>query len=241
MTAPATFECTFRHVAFVITSLSVLLLTLFAGIYAALAFFEDGNTSLEVFLYLAGAIVVLIILAAVSGFATHRWTIESAGIRVEERPKVHFLGISRKRTIAFADIAALRHVESGFDMVIEIATRDGNVYRVMAHGEGVPALQAFAAQLATAAESVSHKPLPMTEGLSFWNRPAGLAVLALMLLLTLLFAVATGWALLDGALSQTRNAYYAGIVLALPLGVVYLIYKSLTRRWRVLALLATRP
>ena len=238
MTAPATFECNFRHVAFVLTSLCVLLLAMFASIYGAFAFFEDGNTSLEVFLYSVGTIVVLIILATVAGYATHRWTIEATGVRVEEKPKVPFIGITRKRLIAFADIAALRHVESGFDIVIEIVTRDGNAYRVMAQREGVPALQAFAAQIATAAESVGHKPLPMTEGLSFWNRPAGFVVLAVMLLFTLLFAFATGWALFDGGLAQSRSAFYAVVTLFLPFGVIYLIYRSLTRRWRVLKLLA---
>jgi hypothetical protein len=238
MGAPATYECTFRHVAFVLTSLCVLLLALFASIYGAFAFFDDGNTSLEVFLYSVGVILALIVMAAVAGYATHRWTIEPTGIRIEEKPKVPFIGVTRKRTIAFADIAALRHVESGLDIVIEIATRDGNAYRVMAHGEGVPALQAFAEQIAAAAETVGHKPLPMTEGLSFWNRPAGFVVLAVMLMFTLLFAVATGWALLDGGLAQSRSGYYAAIVLLLPFGVIYLIYKSLTRRWRVLKLLA---
>ena len=81
------------------------------------------------------------------------------------------MGLSRKRTIAFADIAALRHIESGLDIVIEIATRDGNAYRVMAHGAGVPDLQAFAAQIASASATAGHTPLAMTEGMSFWNRP----------------------------------------------------------------------
>jgi hypothetical protein len=238
MTAPAAFECQYRHVAFVLTSICVLILALFASVYASIALIEDNNTTLEVFLYAAGAILVLVILAAVAGFATHRWTIEPTGIRVEEKPKVPFLGITRKRTIAFADIAALRRLESALDIVIEIATRDGNVYRVMAKGEYLPALDAFAEQIRSAAESVGHKPLPMTEGLSFWNRPAGFVVLAVLLIFALLIAFATGWALLDGGLAQSRSGYFAAIALALPFGAIYLIYKSLTRRWRVLKLLA---
>jgi hypothetical protein len=238
MTAPATFECVYRHVAFVITSVCVLMLALFASIYASIAFFEDGNTTLEVFVYAAGTIIVLVVLAALAGFATHRWTLEPTGVRIEEKPKVPFLGITRKRTIAFADIAALRRVESALDIVIEIATRDGKVYRVMGKRELVPALEAFADQIRAAAESVGHKPLPMTEGLSFWNRPAGFVVLAVTLIFALLIAAATGWALLDGGLAQSRSGYFAAIALALPFGVIYLIYKSLTRRWRVLKLLA---
>jgi membrane protein YdbS with pleckstrin-like domain len=240
MTAPATFECQYRHVAFVLTSVCVLVLALLASVYASIAFIEDGNTGLQVFLYAAGTIFVLVILAAVAGFATHRWTIEPTGIRIEEKPKDPFLGIARRRTIAFADIAALRHVESALDTVIEIATRDGNAYRVMAKGEFVPALKAFAEQIATAAESVGHKPLPMTEGLSFWNRPAGFVVLAVLLIFALLIAFATGWALLGGGLAQSRSAFFAVVALFLPFGVIYLLYKSLTRRWRVLKLLSNK-
>lgn len=238
MTAPATFECQYRHVAFVLTSVCVLVLALLASAYASLTFIEDGNTALEVFLYAGGTIFVLIVLAAVAAFAKHRWTIEPTGIRIEEKPNVPFLGITRKRTIAFADIAALRRLESALDTVIEIATRDGNVYRVMAKGEYLPALETFAEQVATAAERVGHKPLPMTEGLSFWNRPAGFVVLAVLLIFALLIAVATGWALIGGGLAQSRSGFFAVIALALPFGAIYLIYKSLTRRWRVLKLLA---
>ena len=232
------FECTFRHVAFALTSICLLLVAMFAGIATAVTFIADGNTILSVILYLVGAIVVLVILAAVSAYATHRWTIEQTGIRIEEKPKVPFMGLSRERTLAFADIAALRHIESGLDIVIEIATRDGNAYRVMAHGPGVSELQAFAAQIASASATAGHKPLAMTEGMSFWNRPSGLVVLVMMLILTLLFAGATAWALFGGGLGTSRSANYAGLVLLMPIGVVYLLYKSLTRRRRVLKLLA---
>lgn len=237
MSTPA-YECTFRHVAFVLTSICVLMVAMFAGIAAAVTFIADGETILSVILYLVGAIVVLVILAAVSAYATHRWTIEPAGIRIEEKPKVPFMGLTRKRTIAFADIAALRHLESGLDIVIEIATRDGNAYRVMANGAAAADLQAFAAQIASASATAGHKPLAMSEGMSFWNRPSGLVVLAVMLIFTLLFAAATAWALFGGGLATSRNGYYAVLVLGLPFGVVYLLYKSLTRRWRVLKLLA---
>ncbi|MDZ4739510.1 MAG: hypothetical protein SGJ03_06360 [Alphaproteobacteria bacterium] len=237
MSAPA-YECTFRHVAFVLTSICVLMVVMFAGIAAAVTFIADGKTILSVILYLVGAIVVLVILAAVPAYATHRWTIEPTGIRIEEEPKIPFMGISRKRTIAFADIAALRHLESGLDIVIEIATRDGNAYRVMANGAGVPDLQAFAAQIASASATAGHKPLAMSDGMSFWNRPLGLIVLVVMMFFTLAFAGATAWALFGGGLGTSRNGYYAVFVLALPFGVVYLLYKSLTRRRRVLRLLA---
>lgn len=238
MTAPS-YACTYRHVAFVLVSLCVLLVALFAGLAAAIAFIEDGNAVLSAVLWLVGAIVVLMGLTLAAAYAKHRWTLEPAGVRVEEEPKVPPLGLPRRRLIAFADIAALRNVESGLDSVIEIATRDGNVYRVMAHGEDVPALQAFAAQIATASTTAGHTPLAMSEGLSFWNRPAGLVLIVVMLIFATIFAGAALFALFDGGLNiRARSGEALAIVVLLPFGVAYLLYKSLTRRWRALKLLA---
>jgi len=237
---PPAFECTYRHVAFVLASLSILVVAMFAGIAAAIAFVGDGNTILTIILCLVGAIIVTVVAVMASAYAKHRWTIEPGGVRIEETPKVPFMGPTRRRLIAFADIAALRNVESGLDSVIEIATRDGNAYRVMAHGAEVPALQAFATQVAGAAASIGHTPLAMTEGLSFWNRPAGLVVIVVLLILTTALAAAALFALFDGGLEiRARSGEFLAIAVLLPFGVAYLLYKSLTRRWRVLKLLAT--
>jgi hypothetical protein len=210
-----------------------------AVMYGAFSYIEDGNTSLEIVLWTAGAVLVLIILAAASAYASHRWTIEATGIRVEEKPKVPFLGLSRTRTVAFTDIAALRHIESALDVVIEIATRDGKAYRLMAQSVAAQDLRSFAADLTAAAANAGRALPSMTEELSFWNRPEGLFMIVVMQVVTIAIAAATAWALFDGGLNPTaRVGEFAGIAIALPFGVAYLLYKSLTRRWRVLKLLA---
>lgn len=236
---PPAFECTYRHVAFVLTSICILAVAMFAGMAAAIAFVEDGNTILTIILYLVGAIVVTIAAVMASAYAKHRWTIEPGGVRIEETPKVPFMGRTRRRLIAFADIAAFRNVESGLDSVIEIATRDGNAYRVMAHGAEVSALQAFATQVTGAAASVGHTPLAMTEGLSFWNRPSGLVVIVVLLIFATAIAAAALFALFGGGLQiRARSGEFLAIAVLLPFGAAYLLYKSLTRRWRVLKQLA---
>lgn len=240
MSAPS-FECTYRHVAFVAVSLCVLLVTLFAGMTAAIAFIDDGNVVLSAVLWLVGAIVVLMGLTMAAAYAGHRWTLEPTGIRVEEKPKVPPLGLPRQRLIAFADIAALRNVESAFDRVLEIATRDGNVYRLMGHGEAASQLQTFAAQIADASAKAGHTPPPLSEGLSFWNRPAGLGLIVVMLVFATAFAGAALFALFDGGLEvRARSGEALAIVILLPFGAGYLLYKSLTRRRRVLKQLAKR-
>lgn len=238
MTAPV-FECTYRHVAYVITSLGIAVITLFAGMGAAIAFIEDGNTMTAVILCLVGGILVTIGVVVASAYAKHRWTLEANGVRIEESPKVPYMGLTRRRQIAFADIAAFRNIESGFDTVLEIATRDGNAYRIMAQAAVAAELQAFAEQVSSAAANVGHTPLAMTEGLSFWNRPAGLVVIVMMLIFTTAFAAAALLALFDGGLEiRARSGEMLAIVVLLPFGAAYLLYKSLTRRWRVLKLLA---
>lgn len=238
-----TFECTYRHVAFVLASISILLVTMFGGIAATIAFVEDGNTTTTILATLIGGVVVVMVLVLLSAYAKHRWTIEATGVRVDETPKVPFMGLTRRRLIAFTDIAAFRNVESGLDTIIEIATRDGNTYRVMAQPAGARDLQAFAAQVGAAAAGVGHTPLAMTEGLSFWNQPGGLAVIVVMLILAMAFAGAALVALFDGGLEiRARSGELLAIVVLLPFGAAYLLYKSLTRRWRVLKLLANeRP
>jgi hypothetical protein len=238
MNAPS-FECTYRHVAFVLVSLCVLVVALFAGLAAAIAFIEDGNAVLSVVLWLVGAIVVLIGLTMAAAYAKHRWTLEPAGVRVEENPKVPPLGLPRRRLIAFADIAALCNVESAFDHVLEIATRDGKVYRLMGQGEAATHLQTFAAQIADASAKAGHTPPPLSEGLSFWNRPVGLALIIVMCVFTTAFAAAALFALFGGGLEvRARSGEALAIVVLLPFGAAYLLYKSLTRRRRVLKLLA---
>lgn len=238
MSAPS-FECTYRHVAFVLVTLCVLLIALFAGMAAAIALIEDGDSVLSAFLWLVGTIVVLIGLAMAAAYARHRWTLEPTGIRVEERPKVPPLGLPRGRLVAFADIAALRNVESAFDHVLEIATRDGSIYRLMGQGEAAAQLQTFAAEIADAAAKAGHAPLPIGEGLSFWNRPAGLGLIVVMFVFTTACASAALFALFDGGLSvRARSGEALAIVILLPFGAAYLLYKSLKRRWRVLKQLA---
>jgi hypothetical protein len=238
MNAPS-FQCTYRHVAFVLVSLCVLVVALFAGLAAAIAFIEDGNTVLSTVLWLVGAIIVLIGLTMAAAYAKHRWTLEAAGVRIEEKPKVPPLGLARRRLIPFADIATLRNVESAFDHVLEIATRDGKVYRLMGQGEAATQLQAFAAQIADASARAGHAPPPLSEGLSFWNRPAGLGLIVVMFVFATAFTGAALFALFDGGLEvRARSGEALAIVILLPFGAAYLLYKSLTRRWRVLKQLA---
>ncbi|MEX2200338.1 MAG: hypothetical protein WD711_02995 [Dongiaceae bacterium] len=245
---PPTYESVFRRKEFAIVSLLLLVVGMFGAIALAVILIEDGNDLLPVILWTLGLVFVGIFFVFAAAFRVHRWTIEATGIRIEERQKVPLTGFSRRTFVAFADIAELRNLESGFDGVIELVARDGTVYRLMRHSvlarakvpEAQPDLQAFAAALSQAIAAAGVLPVPLTEGLSFWNRRAGLTVIAAFLIFSIVIAAATLWALLGGGLPyRPRIGEAIVIFLALPFGVGYLLHKSLKRRRRVLV--AARP
>ena len=244
-----TYESLFRRKEFAIVALLLLVVGMFGAIALAVIFIEDGNDLLPVILGSVGLVLAGILFVFAAAFRVHRWTIEAAGLRIEERQKIPLTGFPRRAFVAFADIAALRNLESGFDGVIEIVARDGNVYRLMRpspmsarakEAEALPDLQVFAASLSQAIAAAGASPVPVTEGLSFWNRGAGLSTIAGFMALSILLAAATLWALLDGGLPyRPRGGEAIAIFLALPFGVGYLLHKSLKRRRRVLG--AVRP
>ena len=239
------YESVYRRTALVLAMLPAAILAIGLAVYVSLRFIEDGNTALDVMMWALGAVFALFVAAAVSALRVHRWTIEADGVRIEERPQVPFAGLRRRALVAFPDIAALRNVESSVDFLIELAARDGRQFRLfqirrpMPPGAG-PALElqsveAFADAIRAAAARAGH-PLPSrTEGLSFWNRPPGLCLIAVLFALSLAFAGMTAWALLGGGLEvRPRGSEMAAIALVLPVGVGYWLYRALKRRRAVL-------
>jgi hypothetical protein len=169
-----------------------------------------------------------------------------------ERPKLRFFGFSRKATVPFTAIAALRNVESGFDRLIEIATRDGRRFRLgqayvghaseMGRPDPNANLHDFAAAIRAAAERAG-TPLPATsEGLSFWNSAIGLTLLGVIFVITLVISGAVAWALMGGMTTspRPRSGEAMAILLLLPVGTGWLLLKSFRRRAAVLAAMASR-
>lgn len=234
-----TYESAYRHVAFAMTSIVGLLLLMF-GVLAALLWFEvDGDTFMSVFLSTVGLVLVLTVVTFVSTYAKHRWTIEPKGVRIEEAPRVPFFGLTRRRTLPFTEIAGLRNIEGGFDVAVELVARDGKTYRLMAQDTAAAPLKEFAATLVKSIEASGNPMPPVSEGLGFWNTVPGLSVLFVVLALTSVFALAALFALFEGGLkSGTRAGEFVAIAVLLPFGTGYVIYRSLMRRWRVLASLA---
>jgi hypothetical protein len=239
---PSSYEALYQNKELGIAGLLLMVVAMLGVIALAIAFIEDGNDALPVILGAIGAMVVGVIVLLLFLPRVHRWTIEPNGVRIAERAKI--MGPWREGFVAFSDIAALRNLESGFDGVIELVTRDGRIWRLMrprsplvksAALEALPDLPAFGAALSQAIVASGAKPVPLTEGLSFWNRGGGLAIIVGFLLFSIVIACLTLWALFGGGLEyRARMGEAIAIFVALPFGVGYMLHKSLKRRRRVL-------
>jgi hypothetical protein len=239
----STYEALYQSKELGISGLLLLVVVMLGVIALAVVFIEDGNAALPVMLSAIGGMVVGTIGLLLFLPRTHRWTIEPTGVRIAERAKI--MGPRREGFVAFSDIAALRNLESGFDGVIELVTRDGRIWRLMrprsplvksAALEALPDLQEFGATLSQAIAASGATPVPMTEGLSFWNRGGGLAIIVGFLIFTTLLAGLTLWALFGVGLEyRARQGEAIAIFVALPFGVGYMLHKALKRRRRVLS------
>lgn len=248
-TTPASHEALYRWKEMLLPVLIGVVVFGVAGITLGIMYIDDGNRFVTVILWMFGAAVAIIAVSTAMAFRVHRWTIEPGGVLIEERPKVPLAGFRRRLTVPFGDMAALSRVESGFDVLIELATRKGSIYRLPAratpnskwtqtfHPEE---LGAFASAIQGAAMQAG-RPLPrMVEALSMWNKPFGLFIQVIMLLIALGFGGLAGLTLLDGGVDRptARLGEMYAIALLLPVGAGYLLYRSLKRRREVLRGLA---
>lgn len=204
----------------------------------------DGNTIVAFLPFVAGGIVFAIVFIGMAAFRVHRWTIEPNGIRIEERPRVPLTGFRRSASLPFSEIV-LRRVQSGFDFQLEIATREGKRFRLaqvlrpgVRGGLNLPdpeSLEKFSSSIRSAALAAGSELSATGEGLSFWNKPAGLFLLAVMFVVSLAIAAFALWGLWEGMPVRPRMGEAEAIAILLPFGAAYLFLKSLKRRRSVLS------
>jgi hypothetical protein len=243
---PIDYQATYRRQEFALPALLGVLAVLAAGVFAGIRLYSSGYGA-PIFFGTAGFCLLAVLAILLTVFREHRWTLDANVIHVEERPKVPLMGLPHRATLPFSEIIAFRHVESGFDRLIEIVTRGGRTYRMsqklLKNPTGIPSpdpdarLDDFAASIRAVAARSGHALPEMSEGLSMWNRPAGLACQAIMFLVSLPIAAATAFALFDGGIKpgQPRGGQAIAIFLLLPVGAGYLMVKSIRRRRAVLA------
>jgi hypothetical protein len=241
----ASYTAVYRRTAFVIPVVLLALALFMALVVWAITSGADAYTVLFVVFGGAGATILVAITAVITAFRVHRWRIESAGLRIEERPKVMLTGFARNAFAPWAEIIALRRIQSGFDWQIEIEMRGGAVHR-MAQGMVAGAdgrryiadhtgLSMLATAISTRLAAAGLANPQIQEGLSFWNRLLGLAILCLMFVASVVIAGAAATAFWNGTYLYGAVLKGGALVLVLPMGAGYLVFKSVKRRLRVLA------
>lgn len=246
---PAEYQSTYRRSALAIPCLLVVAAIFVAGMIAILRFVDSRNFETALFIE-AGMTVLSLGVIMAATFRVHRWTIQQHGVEIRQRPRIPLTGLSRLTIVAFPEIAALRNVESGFERLIEITTRDGQRFRLSqamtegprGFGRPDPAadLNAFALSIRAAAERAGYALPSASEGLSFWNSAFGLAFLTIMFMISILISGVVAWSLWDGMTisPRPRGGEAIAILLLLPVGAGYLLLKSWRRRAAVHASLA---
>lgn len=247
MTAPATsYESLLRRSEVAIPGLLGVLLAGALGFTLALGGAFENETRITIIIATLAAALLGIVMIVTVSLRIHRWTVTTEGIRIEERPKVPLTGRRRRVSLRFDDVAALYRLQSGFDVQLELVARDGQRFRLAQafrpdlHGVRVAdraGLAAFAAAI-EAALGAGGNTLPGTaEGLSFWNRPAGLAVLAVAFAVTLAIGIGAVWSFVWVRPPQAgaRSGQMLGILILLPIGAGYLLIRSMQRRRALLA------
>jgi len=240
------YQATYRRTELALPALLGVLVFGAAGAIVGLEF-VDAQRGLTVIVVLFVIMMVAMLVILVATFRLHRWTIAADGIHIVERPSLPLTGFVHTAVVAYPDIAALRRVESGLDPLLEIVTRTGRCYRMMRAMTGPwgrrvadpdAGLDAFADAIRAGARRSGHLVPALSEGLSFWNRPGGLACLAAMLLVALAIAGGAAWVMIDSwSRGLPVNPRMLSIVLLLPPAAGLVLLRAVRRRRAVLAAL----
>jgi hypothetical protein len=217
------------------------------GLLAALALAIAGGAAglqivahdrrLPLVLGMLGAFVLIFMACALAALRRHRWTIDADGVLIDERPLVPMTGRRRVRHVPFDRIAALSNAPNGADEVLALTTRDGERFVLPPRRDRTPdqkGLAAFANRLQAAMTAAGRVAPPVTDGLGFWNRPPGLALLGITLVVSLGVAAVVLWGLWHGAASRVKTHEAAAFLVVLPIGVGWLLRRSWQRRRSVM-------
>jgi hypothetical protein len=225
----------YRSSPLVFGGLLAAIVILVAGIAAGLQF-ATREQRLPLVLGMLGLFVLTFTVCGLTALRRHRWTIDGTAVLIDERPLVPMFGLRRARRVPFGDIASLSKVTNGADEVLALTTRGGERFllppgRSSADRQG---LASFANRLQAATTSAGNFVPPVADGLGFWNRPPGLAVLSVAFLASLAVAALVLWGLWQGAIVRVRTHEAAAFLVVLPIGLGWLLRRCWQRRRSVM-------
>jgi hypothetical protein len=241
MTAPS-HQGLYRSSPLVFGGLLGSIVLLIAGIAAGLQIATRAQR-LPLVIAMLGVFVLTFAVCGLAALRRHRWTIDADAVLIEERPLVPMTGRRRVRRVPFGSIASLSNVPNATDELLALTTRDGERFVLppgRAPGDGAgrkpdrQGLAAFAARLQAAMTAAGGVAPPVTDGLGFWNRPPGLALLSIAFVASLAVAALALWGLWEGAIVRVRTHEAAAFLVVLPIGVGWMLRRSWQRRRSVM-------
>jgi len=233
----------YRNTPLVLGGLLGAIALLIGGVAAAMQLARTGDELLPLIFAALGAFVLTFMVSMLAALRQHRWIVEADAVRIEERPLVPLTGRRRTLRVPFGGIAGLSLVQNSADELLTITTSNGDRFVLppgLLPGKGLIRLPdqahlvAFADRLRAAMVAAGYAAPPMREGMGFWNRPAGLALLSVALVASLALAAITLWGLWEGATARHRGGEAAAILVMLPVGIGWLLRRSWQRRCSVL-------
>jgi len=240
---PPSHEGLYRNAPLVLSGLLGALALLVFGVAAAMHTAQTGDELLPLIVTALAAFVMTFIGCMLAALRRHRWIVEADAVRIEERPLVPLIGRRRFRRVPFGDIAKLSLVQNSTDELLTITTCDGERFALppgLIPGNGLirqpdqAQLGTFADCLRSAIVAAGCVAPPVVEGMGFWNRPAGLALLCAAFLASLLLAAIALWGIWEGAAAHHRSGEAAAIIVMLPVGIGWMLRRSWQRRRSVL-------
>jgi len=129
---PSAYEASFNRQG---RGLAGIGLTLLIGALALVGVFlsidaATNDTMLTIVFVIFGLVIAGALASLFSALRVHRWTIEANALHIEERPRVLLTGRTTRHAVPYGEIVALRHVESGFQHLIELERSNGAVHRL---------------------------------------------------------------------------------------------------------------
>lgn len=238
-----THQGLYRNSPLILGGLLAAFALLIIGVATALQIATTGDELLPLVLGTLAAFVLVFAACMLAALWRHRWTIEADAVLIEEAPLVPLTGRRRRRRVPFGEIATLSQVQNAADELLTITTGAGERFVLppgLAPGDGlirVPdqqGLTAFTGRLQEAMIAAGRPAPPVVDGLGFWNRPLGLALLGIALLASLALAVVALWGLWEGAAARHRGGEAAAILVMLPVGLAWMLRRSWQRRRSVM-------
>ena len=240
---PPTHQGLYRNAPLIIGGLLGSIALLICGVAAAIQIAATGDELLPMIFATLGAFVFTFIVCMLAALRRHRWTVEADAVRVEELPLVPLTGLRRFRRVPFGSIARLSLVQNSADELLTMTTGTGERFVLppsLLPGKGLVRLPdqaqlgVFAGRIRAAMETAGYAAPAVVDGMGFWNRPMGLALLSIAFLASVAMAVIALWGLWEGATTRHRSGEATAIIVMLPVGVGWLLRRAWRRRRSVL-------